>query len=271
MLRLAKDLAKKLPGVRELGRFVRRRFFPTADELLRRLVDYSAGQSDRLWFVKVGANDGVTHDPFDTAFLRSTVWHGVLIEPVPYCVKRLEAIYADEQRFTIEPVAISPTPGTTTFYYVAEEAKAANPDLPPWYDQLGSFDREHIVKHLGGGLEPWIVEHEVRTERLDAVLQRCELLSIDVLHIDTEGADLNVLKTIDLGVFRPRCIMVEHKHLSDDDRKELVAILHDGGYQVGRNETDLIAMRPGARGEVGDRRWFESLFNDKFYASIPTA
>lgn len=35
------------------------------------------------------------------------------------------------------------------------------PGLPVWYDQLGSFDRQHIVKHLDGRLEPFIVTSNV--------------------------------------------------------------------------------------------------------------
>ena len=39
-------------------------------------------QEPRPYFVKVGANDGVTGDPIGDALIKDRRWHGLLIEPV---------------------------------------------------------------------------------------------------------------------------------------------------------------------------------------------
>jgi hypothetical protein len=108
-------------------------------------------------FVKVGANDGITGDPFSDILLANVKWKGLLIEPVPFCFDRLKAVFHDTGRFTLEQVAIGAPAGEAPFYYVDEKAGASIPDLPIWYDQLGSFDKNHILKHLDGVLAPFII------------------------------------------------------------------------------------------------------------------
>ena len=99
-------------------------------------------------FVKVGANDGITGDPCSDILLSNKRWKGLLIEPVPYCFDRLRATFHDGQRFFLEQVAIGATAGEATFYYVDQKALESMPNLPSRFDQLGSFDKSHIVKHL---------------------------------------------------------------------------------------------------------------------------
>ena len=43
-----------------------------------------------------------------------------------------------------------------TFYWVGEKAATELADLPAWWDELGSFNKNHILKHLNGRLAPYI-------------------------------------------------------------------------------------------------------------------
>lgn len=193
-------------------------------------------------FVKVGANDGVTGDPCSDILMTDVRWKGLLIEPVPYCFARLKANFNDSTRFALEQVAVGPRASRATFYYVGEEAKKVLSDLPSWFDQLGSFDRQHILKHLDGILEPFIKEMEVEVLPLSEILQRNHIQDCHLLHIDTEGYDYQVLKTLDFSATRPLAIFIEHTHLSELENKELRQLLHKHSYQVRDCERDYFAI-----------------------------
>lgn len=194
----------------------------------------------RPFFVKVGANDGITGDPCGDIFLSRSRWQGILIEPIPYCVEKLKAVYADTGRFKIEPVAVG-SPGGATIYFVAKEAITDLNDVPTWYDQLGGFSRDHIVKHLSPRIIPFIRSQQVSIEALTTILTRNRVTHVDFLHIDTEGHDLEVLKSLDFAQFKPESIYIEHKHLSEAHRKDLRLILRREGYRVRNAGTDFFA------------------------------
>jgi FkbM family methyltransferase len=146
----------------------------------------------------------------------------------------------------IDQTAVGSTSGTTTFYYVSEAAKTFLPSLPDWYDQLGSFDRQHIIKHLDGKLEPFIVTAQVNVEPLSSILRRHHVSDVTLLHIDTEGHDLEVLKSLGLPDICPSWIMIEHRHLSDVDRTEMISVLDTAGYDVSDTGSDFFAMHRNA-------------------------
>jgi FkbM family methyltransferase len=197
-------------------------------------------------FVKVGANDGVTTDPCSDILLGDANWRGLLIEPVPYCFDRLRTHFQDSRRFRLEQVAIGASAAEVSFYYVDEKAKQDIPDLPGWFDQLGSFNRNHILKHLNGVLEPFIVEYKVQVHPLSDVLMRNRIRDVHLLHVDTEGHDYEVLKTVDFARHAPLSIFVEHKHLSENGRSGMFQLLRRHGYSVSDCGTDYFAVRETA-------------------------
>jgi len=197
-------------------------------------------------FVKVGANDGITEDPCSDILLANTNWIGLLIEPVPYCFDRLKISFQDSRRFRLEQVAIGAAADQINFYYVDPKASQNLPDLPTWFNQLGSFDRNHIVKHLDGVLEPFIIECKVQVLPLSEVLVRNRIQDVHLLHVDTEGHDYEVLKTVDFTNHAPLSIFLEHKHLSDGQRAETLHLLRGNGYSVRDCGGDYFAVNKRA-------------------------
>jgi FkbM family methyltransferase len=196
-------------------------------------------------FVKVGANDGLTGDPCGDAFLSQATWAGLLIEPVPFLVRKLEKIYSDGSRFRIAQLAIGPVSSQMDFHYVSPDAKSAIPNLPEWFDQLGSFDPSHIAKHLDGQLVPYVVTEKVNVEPLAGVFDRYGISKVDLLHIDTEGHDLIVLETLGNACL-PSAILIEHFHLSQPDKARLKKLLTNRGYRIKNLGTDYFATLTGA-------------------------
>lgn len=197
-------------------------------------------------FVKVGANDGITGDPCSDILLANNKWKGLLVEPVPYCCDRLRANFHDSRRFSIEQVAIGATTGKKTFYYVDQAAYDLIPDLPHWFDQLGSFDKNHIVKHLNAKLEPFIIQCAIDVSPLSDVLNRNGIRDFHLLHIDTEGYDYEVLKTLDFASHAPVAIFVEHRHLPGDQKKEMLRLLRQHRYSVRDCGGDYFAINKEA-------------------------
>lgn len=205
-------------------------------------------KSSQLVFVQVGSNDGLTNDPI-RGFILEDPCTAVLVEPVPNCFARLQANYSefidkDLRNFDIRlrQMAVGPTSGTQKFYAVSTKAKDELGDsLPEWWDQIGSFDRGHITRHLDGILDPYIDELEIPTLRLGELLEAENLERIDILHIDAEGHDVEVLKSMDLSETSVSCILIEWKHLSSEDLSQLLSLLDLNGYTVRKFKSDILA------------------------------
>lgn len=196
------------------------------------------------WFeatvVQIGSNDGVAGDPLHAIMVRRPRWRALLVEPVPHIFEELVVNKAGLPNVVCENVAISDG-SEQTFYAVDPAAEQALPDLPEWYDQLGSFDRTHITKHLGGLLEPYIREIHVRGDTLQGLLDKHGFGCVDLLHVDTEGYDYEVFKQFDLGRYAPKVVLIEHKHLSTADKGRILDRLA-GRYAAFQLKGDLLAV-----------------------------
>lgn len=222
---------------------------------MRPLVDRTGGQlqseiqgfvkAREQWsFVQVGSNDGVQGDPLNSFIRSSPSCRGMFVEPVRHLFDRLKQNYPSSERFIFENVAISQEHGVAEFYYVAEDAaQASGYELPFWYDQLGSFNRKHIVEQLGGILEPFIVAETITVCPLQALLNKHGIEAIDILQVDTEGHDYQVLASLDFERIKPQMIIFEHKHLSDGDLSLTLAVLEKHGYACKRIGDDTVATR----------------------------
>lgn len=199
----------------------------------RRLQKFLRNQKN-LFVLQIGSNDGMNGDPVFAALKLQPSWKALLVEPVPYLFERLKQNYAGNSRVQFANVAIAEEAMTCTFYYVEASAKLHMPDLPTWFDQLGSFDRNHITKHLGAVVEPFIGTLDIPTVSLSLLLERHEVSKIDVLHIDTEGYDWKILRQLDLRKYCPKLILFEYKHLQEAERLAALAFLQPA-YRI----TDL--------------------------------
>lgn len=180
------------------------------------------------FIVQVGANDGRTGDPIFNLIQKNPAWEVVFVEPVPFLFERLRENYGMSARFRFENLAIGEARGLMPFHYVSEQAVRDMPELPEWHDQLGSFDRNHITKHVGSRLDPYIVSVDVPVVPLNELLDKHGVASIDLLHLDTEGHDWRILKHLDLERFKVKTILFEHKHLECSAKAEAKAKL--GAY-----------------------------------------
>jgi len=195
-------------------------------------------------FVQVGSNDGEQLDPLRRSILRLR-WRGLMIEPVPHVFARLEQNYADvADRVALANVAIADHEGVVPFHHLAEVEDHEAEGLPRWYDALGSFRREIVLKHtdLIPDLEERLVTTPVVCTTLERVCQEHGIEHIDLLHIDTEGYDLEVLRNVDWDRQRPTIVLYEHLHLTDGERAEAHRLLEGLGYGCIEEHMDTICV-----------------------------
>lgn len=195
-------------------------------------------------FVQIGSNDAVAGDPIIDHVLAHG-WRGLMVEPVPNVFERLQRRHGRNPRLVMECAAIGEQEGPRPFYCLEPMDRPPS----PWYDQMGSFSREHIVKHerFHPGLSQHIREIQVPCLRLSTLLKKHGIERFDFLHIDTEGADFEVLKSLDFKQYTPGLILFEHGHLPRAQREDCEAFLAARGYRVLYEGRDCMALHQSAR------------------------
>lgn len=193
------------------------------------------------FIVQIGSNDGVTGDPIHQLAMKKTRSKVLLVEPVPYLFEKLKINYPESKRFIFENVAVNDG-SIQSFYYVKKDAVNKLEQLPHWYDQLGSFYKENILKHLDGVLAAHIQEVTIEGFTLNELFKRNNVEFLDLLHIDTEGYDWKILSQLDLKKYKPTIILFEHKHLRANEKEEAVYFL-DRNYRVFQFSGDFLCLR----------------------------
>lgn len=183
------------------------------------------GKKMNLQLIQIGSNDGVTDDPLYPLLLENPSWQILLVEPVPWLFDKLKSNYRQIRGASFVNAAIGGTYERRPFFYIEPSAKLVFPDLPNWFDQLGSFDSGHITRHFGNRLVDHIRKLQIEVIPIEALLNNHSITHFDVLHIDTEGADWEILKSVNLELYQPKIILFEFKHLSELERQEAAALL----------------------------------------------
>lgn len=203
-------------------------------------------------FIQIGSNDANFGDPLRPFILKGR-WRGVMVEPIPYVFLRLKNNYKDVPGLQFEQVAIADERKTLPFFHVVESTEEERNNLPEWYDQIGSFDRNHVLAHgnpkLVANYIPQI-EQRIRTTELpcitfDDLCDKTGVHSPDILHMDTEGYDLTLMRSIDLDRHRPRLIVFERKHVSSAELSDYRKILRIHGYRSLLLPDDIVCLRIG--------------------------
>lgn len=222
-----------------------------------RLLRAFARDFPEATFVQVGSNDGEQLDPLRPHILRRK-WRGLMIEPIPHVFERLRSNYGRfSDRVALANVAIADQEGSLPFHHLAEVSDHEAQGLPKWYDALGSFRREVVLKHVEfiPDIEDRMVVTDVPCERFDDLLDRHGIDQLDLLHIDTEGYDFEILKNIDWDRRRPLIVIYEHLHLDEGERSECSAFLRNLGYEAIEENMDTWCVHvgtpdPAAKGVV---------------------
>lgn len=179
--------------------------------------------------IQVGSNDGISNDPLYESILQHKR-QSYLIEPIDYLAEKLRSLHKFNSYVNVCQFAIHPTSNSVEFFCLPRDADIKMGDLwKPWFDQIGSFSRQHLIKH-SPFIDPFIETIDIPCSTLSSFISGNKVKDISILHIDAEGFDLEVLGTIDLEKIKPSMIMLEHKHLALNPLLKLVSSMKSSGY-----------------------------------------
>ncbi len=155
-------------------------------------------------FVEIGAHDGITRS--NTYFFeRNFGWTGICIEPHP---DRFAELVKNRAITTVcLPIAVANFTGVSKFKKISGYAEMLS-GLEDNYDLRHSLRIEQELKQFGGEIETI----DIRVEKLGDILSKLGVVAIDLLSIDTEGSELEILKSIDFDLIKVEVIVVENAY-----------------------------------------------------------
>lgn len=210
-----------------------------------------------VYFIQVGANDGITWDPFHF-FVERDGWKGIVIEPQRRVFEdRLRATYEGRPGIRLLNVAVDAVDGARPLYMYSFSASR-------WATGLASFDKSALVANFDSA---YIRDH-IRNENLSVSENPDEYItsevvqcvsfntllamvdrSVDFLITDVEGHDIQILETFPLDRVRPPNIIFEQPARLDSRFTDFVSKLKFYSYDVFLTGNDAIAVRrPGLEG-----------------------
>ena len=137
----------------------------------------------------------------------------LLVEPVTYNIALLKENSAKYNNITIEISAVSEKNEIKKFYYVKPDA--VKKLGKHWASGIGSFNKEHILNHknkrfLVSDLD--IEDVNIQYLTFSNLIDKYLVSSIDLLQIDVEGAEFEILNSIDFNKIEIKKIIFEFKH-----------------------------------------------------------
>lgn len=194
-----------------------------------------ANRNGPLFFLQVGAMDGVSYDPIRPHVVAHG-WRGILVEPLPDMMEKLKTNYAGSAGLVFENVAITEQDETRKLYRVT--AEAVHRGVPHWALGMSTFIEGKLDDY-----KPHVVEQPVACMRLETLLAKYKPERIDILQIDTEGYDYKVLKQFDFTRYQPYIINLEWVNLNAEEKAATQALLLAQGYVFYENDMDLFAVK----------------------------
>ena len=209
-------------------------------------ISEAAGGS--VFYVQVGANDGVMADPVFATAKRDN-WRGLLIEPHPTYFAALQRRYVGREGFTLRQVGISDAVGVLPLYYLNDSLMA---EFPLWVQGSASVDQSRVEQQVrlacrktGRAFDPAMISRtDVPMRRLDAVLAEEAITAVDLIVIDVEGHELAVMASADLKSLALRGMLVECNGKNAVQKPDYVAALNAAGLVVYELRDDLCAFDP---------------------------
>lgn len=195
----------------------------------------------KIFFVEIGAMDGVNHDPLYKHVMAHPDWSGLLVEPLPDMFDKLKTNYAGHHNLQFENVAITETDGSADISRIP--ADKVNNVTPAWADGISTFKpQEHIL-----GQEPTLRQHmvtqQVTTMTITTLTKKHNISHIDLYASDTEGYDRVIFEQVWQAGFRPAIIKLEINYMLYHHIRDIFYQLVNDGYSCFYEGDDLVAVK----------------------------
>ena len=164
----------------------------------------------KFGLVVIGAHFGVWLNDELSRFDKENI---LLVEPVPYNHNKLKERFINSNNIQICTHAIFSEHKISKFYYVNE--KSISKLGKHWASGIGSFDKQHILNHKNKRFKVEnsdIEEIEIQYLTFTDLVNKYSITSIEMLQIDVEGAEYQILNSIDFIKISIQKIIFEFKH-----------------------------------------------------------
>ena len=197
----------------------------------------------KFGLVVIGAHFGVWLNDELSRFDKENI---LLVEPVPYNYNKLEERFINSNNIQICTNAIFSEHKVSKFYYVNE--KSISKLGKHWASGIGSFNKNHILDHRTKRFkieEKDIDEIEIKFITFDNLIENYSIESIVKLQIDVEGAEYEILKSIDYKKININSIQFESKHFDGTFKEgkkleEIKKKLISEGYKLNQIDNENI-------------------------------
>ena len=197
----------------------------------------------KFGLVVIGAHFGVWLSDELSRFDKENI---LLVEPVPYNYNKLEERFINSNNIQICTNAIFSEHKVSKFYYVNE--KSISKLGKHWASGIGSFNKNHILDHRTKRFkieEKDIDEIEIKFITFDNLIENYSIESIVKLQIDVEGAEYEILKSIDYKKININSIQFESKHFDGTFKEgkkleEIKKKLISEGYKLNQIDNENI-------------------------------
>ena len=160
--------------------------------------------------VVIGAHSGIWLTSLLEKYKEQSI---LLVEPVPHNIQELKENISKYKDIKIETSAVSSKNEVQKFYFVKPESiKKLGKH---WASGIGSFDKQHILNHKNKRFKVEnsdIEEIEIQYLTFTDLVNKYSITSIEMLQIDVEGAEYQILNSIDFTKILIQKIIFEYKH-----------------------------------------------------------
>jgi FkbM family methyltransferase len=155
------------------------------------IIDKILNYKKKGFYVDVGANN--PYDCSNTARFYRRGWRGINIEPIPNNLNK----FKKERPLDINlNIGVGNKEGSFDFFEFEE-------------DMLSTFSKKEANEEIKKG-KKFLKKHKIKIQKLSSVLEKyTKNKEIDLLSIDTEGFDMDVLKSNNWKKFRPKLVCIE--------------------------------------------------------------
>ena len=160
--------------------------------------------------VVIGAHSGIWLTPLLEKYKEQSI---LLVEPVPHNIQELKENISKYKDIKIETSAVSSKNEVKKFYFVKPES--VKKLGKHWASGIGSFDKQHILNHKNKRFKVEnsdIEEIEIQYLTFTDLVNKYSITSIEMLQIDVEGAEYQILNSIDFTKISIQKIIFEFKH-----------------------------------------------------------
>ena len=246
LLRFRVNLLAKNTGI---VRFYYKNIWKPKSGTFIEFLDQFSKKNSNLFFIQVGSNDGIQHDPL-YKFIKRDTWKGIMMEPQKTAFSKLSYAYQHDKVHLVNK-AIAADNQKKKLYKIAFTEER-------WASGISSFLKQHVEDRITDGhvdrqckkygikppenKEDYITFDEVQCINFPTLLKEFSVKKVDLLHIETEGFDFEVIKLFDFKTLKPTVIAFEHTHLSKQDYKDCKKYLTDLGYQLKAYNADTVGV-----------------------------